>query len=383
MDFILEIFVLITTIASFIILMDFRKDIKRVIKIMISFSLLAFTVYWQLAANGFDKEIISFLCFSIPSLGLCWYLAKYRDSRFIFTFCSVDLLALIIVIIGRLSAIPFNDMIWIRFGVTTVLLFVYINLVKGFKDKFKPLLRNVKTGWVHMALASILMYMLTFLLVAYPEPLRLRREYVPVIIVYVFTVLIIYRLIYQTVSSKIKIYDEQLENSLLKMKVELQESQLELQSVYYDMAYKDGLTGLKNRAALEKDMISIKSKSNQKIACVTMDLNNLKVINDQHGHQEGDRLIIGFVGALTKAFDKTDLIYRTGGDEFVAFFLDVQVMNNQVMKLEETIVDINRTCGRKIEYAIGYSVGKCHALEALMKHTDFLMYEDKREKKEA
>ena len=48
------------------------------------------------------------------------------------------------------------------------------------------------------------------------------------------------------------------------------------------------------------------------------DLNELKSVNDKHGHEAGDELITGAALCMRRAFGKSGKIFRTGGDEFAA-----------------------------------------------------------------
>ena len=91
-------------------------------------------------------------------------------------------------------------------------------------------------------------------------------------------------------------------------------------SVIKSQAYFDSLTGLKNRTAYENYVQLL----NENIASVqadftvvVFDINQLKTINDQQGHEEGDRIIIGVADALKRVFG-IDGVFRIGGDEFVA-----------------------------------------------------------------
>lgn len=52
----------------------------------------------------------------------------------------------------------------------------------------------------------------------------------------------------------------------------------------------------------------------------SIDVNGLKVVNDEIGHAAGDELIKGAADCMTKAFASYGKVYRTGGDEFVSIF---------------------------------------------------------------
>lgn len=83
----------------------------------------------------------------------------------------------------------------------------------------------------------------------------------------------------------------------------------------------DALTGVKNRHAYldfeDKLNGSIKEKKNYPFAVTVFDVNNLKIVNDEQGHQEGDKLIKNAASLICNKF-KHSPVFRIGGDEFVA-----------------------------------------------------------------
>ena len=82
----------------------------------------------------------------------------------------------------------------------------------------------------------------------------------------------------------------------------------------------DALTGVMSRSAYQSFESAINKIINDKkkieFALVSIDINNLKQINDTSGHHEGDKFIIRCVNEISRIF-KTSKIYRIGGDEFV------------------------------------------------------------------
>jgi len=87
-----------------------------------------------------------------------------------------------------------------------------------------------------------------------------------------------------------------------------------------EMAFTDGLTGLYNRRYLLEEFereISRASRDRSTVSCISMDINNLKIMNDRFGHNQGDCLIKAFAEVIRKVCRKTDIAARMGGDEFV------------------------------------------------------------------
>lgn len=86
-----------------------------------------------------------------------------------------------------------------------------------------------------------------------------------------------------------------------------------------EMAYTDQLTGLANRAAFDERCKAALSRltSNEGTATlILLDLDDFKAVNDTYGHPYGDNLLEQFSQELSKHFDASALIARTGGDEF-------------------------------------------------------------------
>ena len=83
-----------------------------------------------------------------------------------------------------------------------------------------------------------------------------------------------------------------------------------------DEAYRDYLTGLLNRRGLDYAVEALR-KEDEPLAVYLFDLDNLKQINDQYGHVEGDQLLVQFSGLLRSHTRATDLLARFGGDEFI------------------------------------------------------------------
>lgn len=85
-------------------------------------------------------------------------------------------------------------------------------------------------------------------------------------------------------------------------------------------AYRDPLTGLNNRTAMEKNLpreIDLAKRHSQSMALLMMDLDGFKQINDSCGHDVGDQVLRDVAQVIKQAVRNTDLVYRYGGDEFV------------------------------------------------------------------
>lgn len=92
------------------------------------------------------------------------------------------------------------------------------------------------------------------------------------------------------------------------------------------IAHFDALTKLPNRLLLgdrmHQALIQAKRRG-QPLAVVFLDLDGFKAVNDQHGHDAGDHLLVEIAGRMKQALREGDTLARLGGDEFVAVLLDV------------------------------------------------------------
>ena len=84
------------------------------------------------------------------------------------------------------------------------------------------------------------------------------------------------------------------------------------------LSFHDKLTGLYNRAYFEEELLKLDSNRNLPLSIIMGDVNNLKMINDTFGHQQGDQILCRIAEVLKSCFRKSDVISRWGGDEFSA-----------------------------------------------------------------
>jgi len=96
---------------------------------------------------------------------------------------------------------------------------------------------------------------------------------------------------------------------------EIQRKKLENQLVY--LSLHDKLTNIYNRAYFEEEIARLQKSRDFPISMISIDVDGLKLINDNLGHNTGDKLLKDCVSAVTKAIRKSDVFARIGGDEFI------------------------------------------------------------------
>lgn len=375
--------------AVFLLLVELKYSKKITIFSISVFIIISFLVFLTLVSKGINDGVASAVSITIPSLIFCLILSKRKGSRFVFTFCTVDIIGFIIIIFSRVVAMPFNDNEILILGVNILGFTFLIFTALKYRENYVQIQRILNSGWRSLAAVSILFYLMIYMIISYPTPMIERREYMPVAVLFSITIIFVYIVIYQTVMKGIRIYNEKQERMLLETEVKLQKSQLELKEVYYKMAYTDILTGLKNRTAFEEKreaLNQLTEKSND-LSCLSMDLNNLKEINDLYGHNVGDELIKGFANVLKKTFeDLKEDIYRIGGDEFILFFIDIpyEEVQKKIQSLKYEIQQYNKKNELKVSVAMGLVFMNENNIKdphTLIISADDKMYQDKKRMK--
>ncbi|MDF1720054.1 MAG: EAL domain-containing protein [Minwuia sp.] len=130
---------------------------------------------------------------------------------------------------------------------------------------------------------------------------------------------------------------------------------------YRWLAQHDLLTQVPNRMMFAQKLrigMESASRSRQHIALMLLDLDRFKSINDTHGHQTGDRLLVEVARRLTETVRDTDVVARLGGDEFAMIInnLDEPLFASGVAeKLTRALAEPFEILGNRLE--IGSSIG--------------------------
>jgi diguanylate cyclase (GGDEF)-like protein len=137
----------------------------------------------------------------------------------------------------------------------------------------------------------------------------------------------------------------------------------------YDKAYTDKLTGVARRESLDEklpELIEIAKNNQEPLACLIVDSDGLKRVNEKHSYRDGDRLIQAVSSALSEFGVGVDLVAKLGGDEFCLAMPGFKPKpgHSHEELVEETIQVINRVIDEKVselglseEVHAGASVG--------------------------
>ena len=152
----------------------------------------------------------------------------------------------------------------------------------------------------------------------------------------------------------------------------------------------DPMTGVKNRTAYDSVVSDINShifnKSTEDFAIIIFDINNLKEINDEFGHEYGDAYIINSCKLLCDVF-KHSPVFRIGGDEFLTILKgeDLDARNELLIDLNDRMNDLiehESEKWKKVSIAFGmalYDPENDQNLSDVFKRADTVMYENKKE----
>lgn len=155
----------------------------------------------------------------------------------------------------------------------------------------------------------------------------------------------------------------------------------------------DGLTRLLNRdafiAQIDFRRRRASDQANLQFALLYVDLDYFKLINDSHGHEAGDKVLVEIAQRLSSLIRKDDAAARFGGDEFVVYLHGVpevlaiqQLCDKLRMKLEAPIVLAN---SKRVHVGISFGLAMYPAdgpdIETLLRVADSRMFEDKKKRK--
>ena len=153
---------------------------------------------------------------------------------------------------------------------------------------------------------------------------------------------------------------------------------------------KDDLTGLFNRRGLLKQAapyFDFARRQKENLLLLFIDLDGMKRINDEFGHNEGDNALINTAAILNRSFRSSDIIARLGGDEFTVLVTDLSASKEDaITRLNENLKAYNasETRGHKLAFSIGVATlepERMTCFEELLEQADQAMYEQKRMKR--
>ena len=145
----------------------------------------------------------------------------------------------------------------------------------------------------------------------------------------------------------------------------------------------DALTGLKNRRGWDSAIADEETRAKRygnSVSVLVVDIDGLKETNDEHGHAEGDDLIIRAAQALKSSVRDSDIVARLGGDEFGILALECDDNASQTL--------VNKCRNALQQHTVEASIGRATRkpdldLEHAIQQADEAMYADKNRRDES
>ena len=162
----------------------------------------------------------------------------------------------------------------------------------------------------------------------------------------------------------------------------------QLQARMHFMAMHDELTRLPNRRLLHDRLHTAMARARRlgaTLALLFIDLDRFKQVNDMHGHQAGDRLLLQVAQRIATCLRASDTLARLGGDEFIVLLENV-ALPADVMPVLDKIRDALAApfdLGDGVVLPASASIGVAHypehgaSIQELMSHADVAMYRAK------
>lgn len=156
------------------------------------------------------------------------------------------------------------------------------------------------------------------------------------------------------------------------------------------LAHYDTLTGAYNRGyglELLQRQLKLSKRDKSPLLLAYSDLDNLKDINDEFGHKEGDSVMVQVAKLFKSILREVDIITRMGGDEFLVIFLDSTLKEILIIRerLSKELTRLNQISKKpyKIEFSTGFSnydPANPQSMDELIRIADQMMYEEKKRK---
>jgi len=320
-----------------------KKQVLTHLFVVIGITLVMFVLMGFTSRNfGHHLFLLKFLFGGLSLFSFFHYVFISRfpkvlvsSRKFLLIFLDIFTLTLSVIIIGELGLflLPIYILIVMESGVNFGLIYFYFSLISS------------SLSWV--------------LLVQYSDYWKVHSDTVAIFAITTFLIPLLY----------------------LKKMMYLHEKQdilhETLKSTNHDANY-DALTGLPNRKQYDtfmKDLL----KGRDFFALLFIDLNKFKIINDTHGHDVGDAVLIEVAKRLNESIDENDMLARLGGDEFVIITKRKKVFLDKFLEKLEHITIGDHQVGDVnvlIELSIGVSLfpDDSKSETFLRKYADEAMY---------
>lgn len=162
-----------------------------------------------------------------------------------------------------------------------------------------------------------------------------------------------------------------------------------LMNALQESAFTDGLTQLYNRKFLEanlKKLLPQVNRDSKNIALLMLDMDHFKAVNDEYGHDIGDKVLKELSRILQESVRESDILVRYGGEEFMVLLIGVSNEDDAIniahkigQKVRENEIDVYAGTTIKKTVSIGLSMypQDSNSFDTVIKNADIALYEAK------
>lgn len=191
----------------------------------------------------------------------------------------------------------------------------------------------------------------------------------------------------QSLSTSLNRMTRRLQTANQEMEATVRERTAELQEANFklgQLAQRDPLTGLLNRRGLDavfKSALAVAHRSGRPLAVAMVDIDHFKRINDQHGHDVGDAVLVALARLIKKRVRQADVVARFGGEEFVVVLPDTNLDGAEQLAqlLVEAVASHEQPPYGSVTISVGVAEasGEATDLTELLQRADAAMYRAK------
>lgn len=162
-----------------------------------------------------------------------------------------------------------------------------------------------------------------------------------------------------------------------------------LMNALKESAFRDGLTGLYNRKFLDehsKKLVPQARREEMNIGVLMLDMDHFKAVNDEYGHDIGDKVLKELARILEETVRESDLVIRYGGEEFIVLLVGVKseedalaVAHKIGKNVRENEIDVYAGSKLRKTVSLGLSMfpHDSTSIDTVLKNADIALYEAK------
>lgn len=214
----------------FLILFESKYSKRKFFTLALSLSLpLLFANLILLSFVGVERMgILLLITCTVPSLIFFWFMAKYRGSRFLFTFCFSDTLFLELIYLTSILDYYLGNSYIVMFILRLILYpALEILLYRLLRPTYLELQQKIKKGWLVFAAISIIFYLSLSISMSYPCLITQRPQYIPAFLLLLLLMPLLYVHFFTTLKYQQKNYEITEQEHIMQLQIEHMKTRME------------------------------------------------------------------------------------------------------------------------------------------------------------